>query len=140
VITYKNIVLIFFEAEIWNNSILPLFVSNIWVKRRKCICYVFHCQCLANAMTVSVFVCVALVTEFCLKVRREKTWDIHLPASLDFSGFVGIGCKNWPGRPNREQINLTLQSIAASKLLDNSDISPRYSACWSKNWRNGSRS
>jgi len=37
---------------------------------------------------VSTFVYPAYVTEFYIKVIREKTWDVYLYASLDFSGFV----------------------------------------------------
>jgi len=51
--------------------------------------------------------------------------QIILHASLDFSGFVLPAYTNSLVRPSRQHITLALQSTQASKLLDNSNKSPR---------------
>jgi hypothetical protein len=46
--------------------------------------------------------------------------QLHLNASLDFSGFVLRSYTNSPGVPKRKHITLVLYWIEASKLFDNS--------------------
>ena len=59
--------------------------------------------------------------------------QINLHAILDFSGLVLRCYTNSRGRLNTQRISLALKWIEKSELFDNTNISPRQTAIYSKN-------